>query len=71
MEQDRRASVTQRVVPTGPYTEAMRRGEFAVAIDGDCQNIVNPLLDGTKYLPHSVSRCELRKLRRPGGNRTL
>jgi hypothetical protein len=24
-------------------------------LDGDCQNIVNPLLDGTKYLSHSVS----------------
>lgn len=47
--------VTQRVLPTGPYGEAMRQGEFAVALDGDCQNVVNPLLDGTKYLPHSVS----------------
>jgi peptide/nickel transport system substrate-binding protein len=47
--------VTQRVLPTGPYNELMRRGEFAVAVDGDCQNIVNPLLDGTKYLPHSVA----------------
>jgi peptide/nickel transport system substrate-binding protein len=47
--------VTQRVMQTGPFGEALRRGEFAVAVDGDCQNIVNPLLDGTKYLPHSVS----------------
>jgi peptide/nickel transport system substrate-binding protein len=46
---------TQRVLPTGPYTEALRHGNFAVAIDAECQNIVNPLLDGTKYLPHSVS----------------
>ena len=46
---------TQRVLPTGPYGEALRQGDFAVALDGDCQNIVNPLLDGTKYLPHSVS----------------
>jgi len=46
---------TQRVLPTGPYEEALRRGDFAVAIDAECQNIVNPLLDGTKYLPHSVS----------------
>jgi len=29
--------------------------DFAVTLDGDCQNVVNPLLDGTKYLPHSVS----------------
>ena len=47
--------VTQRVVPTGPFAEALRRGEFETVLDGDCQNIVNPLLDGTKYLPHSVS----------------
>jgi peptide/nickel transport system substrate-binding protein len=47
--------VTQRVVPTGPFGEALRRGEFETVLDGDCQNIVNPLLDGTKYLPHSVS----------------
>jgi peptide/nickel transport system substrate-binding protein len=47
--------VTQRVLPTGPYEEALRRGDFAVAVDAECQNIVNPLLDGTKYLPHSVS----------------
>ena len=46
---------TQRVLPSGPYVEALRRGDYTVAIDGDCQNIVNPLLDGTKYLPHSVS----------------
>jgi len=47
--------VTQRVLPTGPYNEALRRGDFTVALDAECQNIVNPLLDGTKYLPHSVS----------------
>jgi peptide/nickel transport system substrate-binding protein len=47
--------VAQRVVPTGPYGEAIRQGEFDAFIDGECQNIVNPLLDGTKYLPHSVS----------------
>jgi len=47
--------VTQRVLPSGPYVQALRHGDFAVAIDAECQNIVNPLLDGTKYLPHSVS----------------
>jgi peptide/nickel transport system substrate-binding protein len=49
--------VSQRVLPTGPYDEALRRGDFTVAIDAECQNIVNPLLDGTKYLPHSVSEA--------------
>jgi peptide/nickel transport system substrate-binding protein len=47
--------VTQRVLPTGPFGEAFRSGDFDAGLDGDCQNIVNPLLDGTKYLPHSVS----------------
>ncbi|HUB12575.1 MAG TPA: ABC transporter substrate-binding protein [Acetobacteraceae bacterium] len=47
--------VTQRVLSTGPYEQALRQGDFAVAIDAECQNIVNPLLDGTKYLPHKVS----------------
>jgi len=46
---------TQRVLQTGPFGEALRNGDFAAVVDGDCQNIVNPLLDGTKYLPHSVS----------------
>jgi peptide/nickel transport system substrate-binding protein len=58
--------VTQRVVRTGPFGEALRRGEFETALDRDCQNIVNPLLDGTKYLPHSVSRV----LSFPAGTRT-
>jgi peptide/nickel transport system substrate-binding protein len=48
---------TQRVLPTGPYDEALRHGDFTVAVDAECQNIVNPLLDGTKYLPHSVSEA--------------
>ena len=47
--------VTQRVLQTGPFGEAVRNGEFDTVVDGDCQNIVNPLLDGTKYLPHTVS----------------
>ena len=47
--------VTQRVLQTGPFTEAVRNGEFEAFVDGDCQNIVNPLLDGSKYLPGSVS----------------
>ena len=47
--------VTQRVLSTGPYDEALRGEDFSAALDAECQNIVNPLLDGTKYLPHSVS----------------
>jgi peptide/nickel transport system substrate-binding protein len=47
--------VTQRVLQTGPFAEAIRAGDFDAFVDGDCQNVVNPLLDGTKYLPSSVS----------------
>jgi peptide/nickel transport system substrate-binding protein len=47
--------VTQRVLQTGPFGDAVRNGDFEAVVDGDCQNIVNPLLDGTKYLPGSVS----------------
>jgi peptide/nickel transport system substrate-binding protein len=47
--------VTQRVLQTGPFDEATRAGDFAAFVDGDCQTIVNPLLDGTKFLPGSVS----------------
>ena len=69
MEQDRRARHPARVADRALMTRRCASGDFAVAIDAECQNIVNPLLDGTKYLPHSVSIVELRQLRRPGGNR--
>jgi peptide/nickel transport system substrate-binding protein len=43
--------VTQRVVPTGPWFEAMRNGNFDAVLVGNCQDIVNPLLDVQRYLP--------------------
>ena len=46
--------VTQRVVPTGPWFEAMRSGNFDVVLEANCNSVVNPLLDVQKYLPHSV-----------------
>ena len=46
--------VTQRVVPTGPWFESMRSGNFDVVVEANCQSIVNPLLDTAKYLPHTV-----------------
>jgi peptide/nickel transport system substrate-binding protein len=46
--------VTQRVVPTGPYFEAQRQGNFEVVVTGNCQSVVNPLLDVQRYLPGSV-----------------
>ena len=46
--------VTQRVVPTGPWFDAMRKGEFDVVLEGNCNNVPNPPLDVQKYLPRSV-----------------
>ena len=47
-------NVTQRVLPVGPWFEAMRNGGFEVTLDGNCQSLVNPVLDVQKYLPRSV-----------------
>ncbi len=46
--------VTQKVVPTGPWFEAMRNGSFEVTLEGNCQSVVNPVLDVSKYQPPSV-----------------
>jgi peptide/nickel transport system substrate-binding protein len=46
--------VTQRVMPTGPWFEALRSGNFDVGVTGNCQSVVNPLLDVQRYLPGSV-----------------
>ena len=45
---------TQRVVPTGPWFEAMRSGKFDVVLEANCSGVVNPLMDVQKYLPRSV-----------------
>jgi peptide/nickel transport system substrate-binding protein len=47
--------VTQHVMPTGPWIEAMRTGNFDVTIEGGCGDLVNPMADTTKYLPHSAN----------------
>jgi peptide/nickel transport system substrate-binding protein len=47
--------VTQRVVPTGPWIESMRTGNFDVTIEGGCGDLVNPLVDTSKYLPRSAN----------------
>jgi peptide/nickel transport system substrate-binding protein len=44
--------VTQRVVPTGPWFEAMRQGNFDAVLAGNCNSMVNPLLDVQRYLPN-------------------
>ena len=45
---------TQKVVPTGPWLESMRSGNFDVTMEANCQSVVNPVLDVGKYLPFTV-----------------
>jgi peptide/nickel transport system substrate-binding protein len=45
--------VTQKVVPTGPFLEAQRTGNFQVFSGANCHGVVNPLLDVQAYLPGS------------------
>jgi peptide/nickel transport system substrate-binding protein len=45
---------TQRVVPTGPWFEAMRSGNFDVVVEANCNGVVNPVMDTQKYLPRTV-----------------
>ncbi len=47
-------TVEQKVVPTGPWFQAMRGGTFDVVVDANCQSVVNPVLDVAKYLPKKV-----------------
>ena len=47
---------TQKVVPTGPWLDAMRSGDFTVALQANCQNVVNPIADVGRWLPHEVHR---------------
>src|SRR5580704_5658776 len=46
--------VTQKVVPTGPWFENMRNGDFDVVVEAPGYGIVNPLMDIQKFLPSSV-----------------
>src|SRR5438067_8036961 len=46
--------VTQKVIPTGPFYDALRTANFDVTVDFNCQGVVNPPLDTSKYLPHTV-----------------
>jgi peptide/nickel transport system substrate-binding protein len=46
--------VTQRVMPSGPWFEAMRNGDFDVVLEAPGYGLVNPLLDVQKALPASV-----------------
>ena len=43
--------VNQKVVPTGPWIGALRdTGDFQVAIEANCQSVINPVMDVSKFL---------------------
>ena len=43
--------VTQKVLPSGPFFDALRSASFDVAVEFNCQGLVNPLMDVAKFLP--------------------
>ena len=46
----------QRVQPSGPFYNTLRKtGEFDVSIDFNCQSVINPIADVTKFLGSSGS----------------
>jgi len=46
----------QKVQPTGPFYASLReKGDFDVSIDFNCQSIVNPPIDTSKYLSSDVN----------------
>ncbi len=47
---------TQKVVPTGPWLDSMRSGNFTVALEANCQNIVNPIADVSRWMPYDVNQ---------------
>jgi peptide/nickel transport system substrate-binding protein len=44
--------VTQKVLPTGPWFDAMRSGNFDVVLEAPGHGFVNPLIDVQKALPY-------------------
>jgi peptide/nickel transport system substrate-binding protein len=50
--------VEQQVKPTGPFYESLRtRRDYDVTIDFNCQSIVNPLVDVSKYLSEDINEA--------------
>jgi peptide/nickel transport system substrate-binding protein len=47
---------TQRVVPIGPEFDAMRSGNFSLVLQANCEQVVNPIADVGRFLPHEVQR---------------
>jgi peptide/nickel transport system substrate-binding protein len=41
----------QKVEATGPFYESLRSGKFEVALEFNCQSVVNPLVDVSQFRP--------------------
>jgi peptide/nickel transport system substrate-binding protein len=58
-------TVDQKVMADGPFYEGMKAGEFDVAVEFNCQSVVNPLVDVAKFRPDAgdqYSRIEGKEL---------
>jgi peptide/nickel transport system substrate-binding protein len=51
--------VTQRMMPTGPWTDAMRAGDFEVVSHANCHGVPNPLMDVQPYLPSTFNTANV------------
>jgi peptide/nickel transport system substrate-binding protein len=48
-------TVDQKVEGTGPFYASLREGNFEVALEFNCQSVVNPLVDVSTFRPDSES----------------
>jgi peptide/nickel transport system substrate-binding protein len=46
-------TVEQKVEATGPFYASLREGKFEVALEFNCQSVVNPLVDVSTFRPDS------------------
>jgi peptide/nickel transport system substrate-binding protein len=46
-------TVEQKMEATGPFFASLREGKFDVAVEFNCQSIVNPLVDVSRFRPDS------------------
>jgi peptide/nickel transport system substrate-binding protein len=44
-------TVDQKVEASGPFYESLRSGKFEVALEFNCQSVVNPLVDVSQFRP--------------------
>jgi len=49
-------TVEQKVEATGPFYASLREGKFEVALEFNCQSVVNPLVDVSQFRPDSSSQ---------------